>query len=65
MNNVGEILRLEHEDRIRVENAERVERLKREKEEKEERIKLETIEREDWLLRAKLEYDKLRLEMEE
>ena len=46
-------LRLEHENRIRVENAEREERLRREKEGREERIRLETLEREDRLLRQK------------
>ena len=52
-----EKLRLEHENRIRVENAEREERLRREKEEREDRIRLETIEREDRLLRQKLEME--------
>ena len=37
-----EKLRLEHEDRIRFENAEREEKLRREKEEQEERMGLET-----------------------
>ena len=60
-----EKLRLEHENRIRVENAEREERLKREREEWEDRIRLETLEREDRLLREKIEHEKLRLEMEE
>ena len=60
-----EKLRLEHENRIRVENAEREERLKREREEREDRIRLETLEREDRLLREKIEHEKLRLEMEE
>ena len=41
-----EKLRLEHENRIRVENEEREEKLKREKEQLEERIRLETLERE-------------------
>ena len=52
-----EKLRLEHENRIRVENAEREERLKREKEEREDRIRLETLEREDRLLRQKIEME--------
>ena len=52
-----EKLRLEHENRIRVENAEREERLRREKEEREERIRLETLEREDRLLRQKIEME--------
>ena len=60
-----EKIKLEHEDRIRVEKAEHEERLRREKEEREERIRLETIEREDRLLREKLDHEKLRLEMEE
>ena len=49
-----ERLRLEHEDRIRVEKAER-----------EERIRLETVEREERMHRERLEHDKIRLEMEE
>ena len=57
-----EKLRLEHENRIRVENAEHEERLRHERE---ERIRLETLEREDRLLREKIEHEKLRLEMEE
>ena len=60
-----EKLRLELEDRIRVEKAECEERLRCEKEEREERIKLEIMEREDRLLREKLDHEKLRLEMEE
>ena len=52
-----EKLRLEYENRIRVENAEREERLRREKEEREDRIRLETLEREDRLLRQKLEME--------
>ena len=52
-----EKLRLEHENRIRVENAEREERLKREKEKREDRIRLETLEREDRLLRQKIEME--------
>ena len=67
-----EKLRLEHENRIRLENAEREERLRREKEEREDRIRLETLEREDRMLREKremerekLEQEKIRLEMEE
>ena len=60
-----EKLRLEHENRIRVENAECKERLRREKEEREDRIRLETLEREDRRLREKLEQEKIRLEMEE
>ena len=67
-----EKLRLEHENRIRLENAEPEERLRREKEEREDRIRLETLEREDRMLREKreierekLEHEKLRLEAEE
>ena len=52
-----EELRLEHEKRIRVENAERAERLRRKKEEREDRIRLETTERKDRLLRQKLEIE--------
>ena len=58
-----EKLRLEHENRIRVENEEREEKLKREKEQLEERIRLETLEREE--KREKTEQEKIRLEMEE
>ena len=58
-----EKLRLEHENRIRVENEEREEKLKREKEQLEERIRLETLEREE--IREKIEQEKIRLEMEE
>ena len=47
-----EKLKLEHENRIRVENAEREERLRREKEEREDRIRLEPIEREARLVRT-------------
>ena len=48
-----ETLRLEHEERIRIERSER-----------KERIRLDTIEREDRLQREKLEQEKLRLETE-
>ena len=48
-----EKLRLEHENKIRVENAECGERLRQEKEEREDRNNLETIEGEDRLLRQK------------
>ena len=46
-----EKIRLEHENDIRVENAECEERLRRKKEEREDRKSLETIEGEDRLLR--------------
>ena len=48
-----EKIRLEHENRIRVENAEHEEISGRDKEEQEDRIGLETLEREDMLLRQK------------
>ena len=48
-----EKLRLEHEEKIRLEKSER-----------EERIRLETVEREDRLQRERLEQEKTRIEHE-
>ena len=60
-----EKLRLENENRIRVENAELEERLRCEKEEREERIRLETLEREYRLLRQKIEMEEQERENKE
>ena len=63
-----EKIRLEYEDRIKVENVEHKKRFKRETEERERERgnrRLETIEEEDTLLREKFDLEKLRLKMEE